>query len=118
MVRHRADRLTSAGQIAVICPCCWPSGKKIRMSAGVSSPSRRMTNASIVSARRTGIPSNAQGRLTGVLGLPGVFLPVLGGGGEEGVAGGGVFAGEACSHGSAGAVEVGGVVEEVVVPVG
>src|ERR1700685_1302701 len=102
MVRHRADRLTSAVQIAVICPCCRPRAKKIRMSAGVSRPSRRMTNASIVSARRTGIPSNAQGRLTGVLGLPGVFLPVLGGGGQEVLAGGGGFAGEACSHGSAG----------------
>src|SRR5580704_7646052 len=64
MVRHRADRLTSAAQIAVTCPCCRPRAKKIRMSAGVSSPGRTMTSASIVSVRRTGIPSSAQSRLT------------------------------------------------------
>src|ERR1700735_658529 len=64
MARHRADRLTPAAQIAVICPCCRSRVKKIRMSAGVSSPGRRMTSASIVSVRRTGIPSSAQRRLT------------------------------------------------------
>jgi hypothetical protein len=55
---HRWSSSIPIARIAVTCPCCRTRVKKIRMSAGVSSPGWMMTSTSIVSVRRTGIPSS------------------------------------------------------------